>query len=232
MRAAISRSCGRNTGSGGDRSDPGQPVAPAALAWLSLARAADRPLAERADLAALIASRWARATPAMSAARCATRCWASRSRTSTSPRRCCRDEVIARLKARRASVIPTGIEHGTVTAMLPEGGPVEITTLRHDVSTDGRRATVAFASDWQRRRGAARFHHQRALRRPGSGESSTGSAASPIWPRGACASSAMPASASARTTCASCATSGSRRGSARNPLMRKRNPPARNSPRR
>lgn len=43
--------------------------------------------------------------------------------------------------------IPTGIDHGTVTAILPEG-PVEITTLRHDVSTDGRRATVAFAQDW------------------------------------------------------------------------------------
>lgn len=44
--------------------------------------------------------------------------------------------------------VPTGIDHGTVTAVL-EGGPVEITTLRHDVSTDGRRATVAFASDWR-----------------------------------------------------------------------------------
>lgn len=44
--------------------------------------------------------------------------------------------------------MPTGIEHGTVTAILP-GGPVEITTLRHDVSTDGRRATVAFATEWQ-----------------------------------------------------------------------------------
>lgn len=45
-------------------------------------------------------------------------------------------------------VVPTGIAHGTVTAVLLRG-PVEITTLRHDVSTDGRRATVAFAQDWQ-----------------------------------------------------------------------------------
>src|SRR4029077_9795085 len=37
---------------------------------------------------------------------------------------------------------------GTLTAILP-GGPVEITTLRQDVGTDGRRATVAFATDWQ-----------------------------------------------------------------------------------
>lgn len=44
--------------------------------------------------------------------------------------------------------VPTGIEHGTVTAIL-KGGPVEITTLRRDVSTDGRRATVAFAQAWE-----------------------------------------------------------------------------------
>ena len=43
--------------------------------------------------------------------------------------------------------VPTGIEHGTITAIMPRG-PVEITTLRKDVDTDGRRATVAFASEW------------------------------------------------------------------------------------
>jgi poly(A) polymerase len=57
-------------------------------------------------------------------------------------------QVIARLDAAGIRNVPTGIEHGTITAML-SGGPVEITTLRHDVSTDGRRATVAFASDWR-----------------------------------------------------------------------------------
>jgi len=57
-------------------------------------------------------------------------------------------EVMERLKAASIRTIPTGIEHGTITALLPEGA-VEITTLRHDVSTDGRRATVAFAADWQ-----------------------------------------------------------------------------------
>lgn len=57
-------------------------------------------------------------------------------------------EVIARLDQAGIRNIPTGIEHGTVTALLA-GGPVEITTLRHDVSTDGRRATVAFATDWR-----------------------------------------------------------------------------------
>ena len=57
-------------------------------------------------------------------------------------------EVTQRLKAAGITVVPTGIDHGTVTAVL-KNGPVEITTLRHDVSTDGRRATVAFARDWQ-----------------------------------------------------------------------------------
>lgn len=57
-------------------------------------------------------------------------------------------EVIARLDAAGIRTVPTGLEHGTVTAVLP-GGAVEITTLRRDVSTDGRRATVAFSTDWR-----------------------------------------------------------------------------------
>ena len=44
--------------------------------------------------------------------------------------------------------MPTGIAHGTITAVLPEG-PVEVTTLRRDVSTDGRHAVVAFTDDWR-----------------------------------------------------------------------------------
>ena len=58
------------------------------------------------------------------------------------------EDVMKRLKEAGIRVVPTGIDHGTITAVL-EGGPVEITTLRHDVSTDGRRATVAFARDWR-----------------------------------------------------------------------------------
>ena len=46
-------------------------------------------------------------------------------------------------------VIPTGIEHGTVTAIY-DGSAYEITTLRHDISTDGRHAKVAFGRDWKR----------------------------------------------------------------------------------
>jgi len=58
------------------------------------------------------------------------------------------DEVINRLDVAGIRTVPTGIDHGTVTAIL-NGGNVEITTLRKDVSTDGRRATVEFASDWR-----------------------------------------------------------------------------------
>jgi poly(A) polymerase len=58
------------------------------------------------------------------------------------------DEVTALLDKAGIRAIPTGFDHGTVTALLP-GGKVEVTTLRRDVSTDGRRATVAFATDWR-----------------------------------------------------------------------------------
>jgi poly(A) polymerase len=57
-------------------------------------------------------------------------------------------EVIARLDAARIKAVPTGIAHGTVTAVTAEG-PVEVTTLRRDVSTDGRHATVVFSDDWR-----------------------------------------------------------------------------------
>lgn len=56
--------------------------------------------------------------------------------------------VLDLLAAAGIRAVPTGIDHGTITAILPEG-PVEVTTLRRDVSTDGRRATVAFTDDWR-----------------------------------------------------------------------------------
>lgn len=58
------------------------------------------------------------------------------------------DAVVAACERSGIRTVPTGIAHGTVTAVLKDG-PVEVTTLRRDVSTDGRRATVAFASDWR-----------------------------------------------------------------------------------
>lgn len=57
-------------------------------------------------------------------------------------------EVIAACARAGIRTVPTGLAHGTVTA-LPADGPVEITTLRRDVATDGRHATIAFASDWR-----------------------------------------------------------------------------------
>ena len=57
-------------------------------------------------------------------------------------------EVVERLAAAGIKPVPTGIEHGTITA-VSDGHPFEVTTLRRDVSTDGRRATVAFTGDWK-----------------------------------------------------------------------------------
>jgi poly(A) polymerase len=57
------------------------------------------------------------------------------------------DAVVAALKAANLKAIPTGIAHGTVTAVA-SGKPFEITTLRKDVETDGRRAVVAFTQNW------------------------------------------------------------------------------------
>ena len=57
------------------------------------------------------------------------------------------DEVISRLRTAGLGVVPTGIEHGTVTA-VSNGKPYEVTTLRRDVETFGRHATVAFTTDW------------------------------------------------------------------------------------
>ena len=58
------------------------------------------------------------------------------------------DEVVKRLEKTRIKAVPTGIAHGTITAVI-QGWPVEVTTLRRDVSTDGRRATIAYTDDWR-----------------------------------------------------------------------------------
>lgn len=58
------------------------------------------------------------------------------------------DEMIACLKQAGITMVPTGLKHGTVTAVI-DRRPYEITSLRHDVETDGRHARVAFTDDWQ-----------------------------------------------------------------------------------
>ena len=55
--------------------------------------------------------------------------------------------VTAAIEAAGLKAIPTGVDHGTVTAVA-KGKSFEITTLRRDVATDGRRAVVAFTTDW------------------------------------------------------------------------------------
>ncbi len=57
------------------------------------------------------------------------------------------EEVMRRLEAARIKAVPTGLAHGTVTAVVPPR-QFEITTLRRDVETFGRHARVAFADDW------------------------------------------------------------------------------------
>src|SRR4030088_272929 len=57
------------------------------------------------------------------------------------------DEVIRRARAAGIKSVPTGIEHGTVTLVV-EGQPFEVTTLREDTETFGRKAKVALGRDW------------------------------------------------------------------------------------
>src|ERR1700726_4625480 len=59
------------------------------------------------------------------------------------------DEVIRRARAAGIKSVPTGIEHGTVTLVV-DGQPFEVTTLREDIETFGRKAKVAFGRDWAR----------------------------------------------------------------------------------
>src|ERR1700738_3072817 len=58
-------------------------------------------------------------------------------------------EVIRRAKAAGIKSVPTGIDHGTVTLVV-DAQPFEVTTLREDTETFGRKATVAFGRDWVR----------------------------------------------------------------------------------
>jgi poly(A) polymerase len=58
-------------------------------------------------------------------------------------------EVMRRAKAAGIKSVPTGIEHGTVTLVV-DGQPFEVTTLREDAETFGRKAKVAFGRDWAR----------------------------------------------------------------------------------
>ena len=57
------------------------------------------------------------------------------------------EEVVRRVEAAGWKAVPTGIDHGTVTVVI-DGKPFEVTTLRQDVETYGRKAKVVFGRDW------------------------------------------------------------------------------------
>lgn len=59
------------------------------------------------------------------------------------------EEVVRRARAAGIKCVPTGIDHGTVTLVI-DAQPFEVTTLREDTETFGRKAKVAFGRDWVR----------------------------------------------------------------------------------
>ncbi|MGL4543242.1 MAG: CCA tRNA nucleotidyltransferase, partial [Polymorphobacter sp.] len=79
------------------------------------------------------------------------------------------DAVVQQLRAAGIKVVPTGIAHGTVTAVLPDIA-IEITSLRRDVATDGRHATVAFTDQWQEDAARRDFTINALYADPDSGE--------------------------------------------------------------
>ena len=119
------------------------------------------------------------------------------------------DEVIRRARAAGFKVALTGVAHGTVTIVV-EGRPIETTTLRQDVETDGRRAKVAFGRDFVADAERRDFTINALVARTLTERSTILSAGSTISPPDACASSATRISAFARTICAFCASSASR----------------------
>ncbi len=56
--------------------------------------------------------------------------------------------TLACIEAVGFRALPTGVAHGTITARAPSGQQWEITSLRQDIETDGRHATVRFGTDW------------------------------------------------------------------------------------
>lgn len=78
-------------------------------------------------------------------------------------------EVMRRCGAAGIKTVPTGIAHGTVTA-VSHGDVIEITTLRADVTTDGRHATVAFTDNWREDAARRDFTVNALYFDPGSGE--------------------------------------------------------------
>jgi poly(A) polymerase len=79
------------------------------------------------------------------------------------------DDVIARLTNAKLKAVPTGIEHGTVTA-VSNSQPFEVTSLRRDVSTDGRRAIIEYTDDWREDAARRDFTINALMGDPNTGE--------------------------------------------------------------
>ena len=77
--------------------------------------------------------------------------------------------VLDLLRTAGIRAVPTGIAHGTVTAVIG-GEPIEVTTLRRDVETDGRHALVAFTDDWREDAGRRDFTMNALFADPLTGE--------------------------------------------------------------
>ncbi|MDB5681105.1 MAG: polynucleotide adenylyltransferase [Sphingomonas bacterium] len=79
------------------------------------------------------------------------------------------ERVVELLEAARIKAVPTGIKHGTITAVASDE-VYEVTTLRRDVETDGRHATVAFTDDWREDAARRDFTINALYADPASGE--------------------------------------------------------------
>jgi poly(A) polymerase len=123
------------------------------------------------------------------------------------------EEVMRRVQAAGGKAVPTGIEHGTITAIV-DHHPVEVTTLREDVETFGRKARVVFGRDWK----ADAERRDFTINALSAGLD--GKVHDYVGGLADIAAQRVRGGGSRRTTCASCASSASMRISARARLIR------------
>lgn len=114
--------------------------------------------------------------------------------------------VIQRLEDAGLKAVPTGIKHGTVTAIV-DGLSVEVTTLRRDVKTDGRHAEVAFTTDFREDAARRDFTINALSATPDGAVYDYFDGLSDLAARGSCASLDARTNESRKTTCASCGSS-------------------------
>lgn len=79
-------------------------------------------------------------------------------------------DVVARIEGAGLKAVPTGLKHGTVTAVIGDKRPIEVTTLRRDVSTDGRHAEIEYTDDWKEDAARRDFTINALSADPASGE--------------------------------------------------------------